>query len=75
MIPESVTVGTILESVSEGTTINLGNIDVQIMETPGHSSCSITAYVPQLLALFPSDGGGIPYKETVIVQRDPPGRE
>ena len=54
------------ESVSEGTTINLGNIDVQIMETPGHSSCSITAYVPQLLALFPSDGGGIPYKETIV---------
>jgi 2-aminobenzoylacetyl-CoA thioesterase len=58
--------GLLGESVYEGTTINLGGIEVQIMETPGHSSCSITAYVPQLRALFPSDGGGIPYKETIV---------
>lgn len=58
--------GLLGESVYEGTTINLGNIDVQIMETPGHSSCSISAYVPQLRVLFPSDGGGIPYKDTIV---------
>ncbi len=58
--------GLLGENVYEGTTINLGNIDVQIMETPGHSSCSISAYVPQLRALFPSDGGGIPYKNIIV---------
>ncbi len=52
--------------VSEGHTIDLGNLTVSILETPGHSSCSISAYVPELKALFPSDGGGIPHKDTII---------
>ena len=53
-------------SVSEGECIELGGMAVHIYETPGHSSCSISAYVPKLKALFPSDGGGIPYKQTII---------
>jgi 2-aminobenzoylacetyl-CoA thioesterase len=52
--------------VSEGDVIDLGNRQIQIFETPGHSSCSISAYVPQIKALFPSDGGGIPYKGTIL---------
>jgi glyoxylase-like metal-dependent hydrolase (beta-lactamase superfamily II) len=52
--------------VSEVDAIDLGNRQVQIFETPGHSSCSISAYVPQIRALFPSDGGGIPYKGTIL---------
>lgn len=52
--------------VSEGDVIALGNMDVHIFETPGHSSCSISAYVPRLKALFPSDGGGIPFQKTII---------
>jgi glyoxylase-like metal-dependent hydrolase (beta-lactamase superfamily II) len=35
-------------------------VEVRIVEMPGHSSCSIAAYVPSLRALFPSDAGGIP---------------
>ena len=54
------------EVISEGDVIDLGNREIQIFETPGHSSCSISAYVPQIRALFPSDGGGIPYKGTII---------
>lgn len=53
-------------SVSEGDRIDVGGIEVQIFETPGHSSCSISAYVPQIKALFASDGGGIPYLDTII---------
>jgi glyoxylase-like metal-dependent hydrolase (beta-lactamase superfamily II) len=53
-------------TVSEGTTMDLGGMNIQIFETPGHSSCSISAYVPEMEALFPSDGGGIPYGETII---------
>ena len=53
-------------TVSEGDCIELGEMPVQIYETPGHSSCSISAYVPALKALFPSDAGGIPYKQTII---------
>ncbi len=49
------------EAVGEGDAIDLGEgVKVQIMEMPGHSSCSIAAHVPSLKALFPSDAGGIP---------------
>jgi glyoxylase-like metal-dependent hydrolase (beta-lactamase superfamily II) len=49
------------EAVGEGDTIDLGEgVEVRIVEMPGHSSCSIAAYVPSLRALFPSDAGGIP---------------
>ena len=54
------------DTISEGDVIDLGDREIQIFETPGHSSCSISAYVPQIGALFPSDGGAIPYKGTII---------
>ena len=57
--------GSVLELVSGGSTINLGAMEVMILQTPGHSSCSISAYVPKLQAVFPSDGGGIPYKDSI----------
>jgi len=53
-------------AVSEGTVIDLGGVTVQVMETPGHSSCSVSAYVPEIRALFPSDGGGIPYGGSIL---------
>ena len=53
-------------TVSDGDCIELGGMVIQIYETPGHSSCSISAYVPKLKVLFPSDGGGVPYKQTII---------
>jgi glyoxylase-like metal-dependent hydrolase (beta-lactamase superfamily II) len=53
-------------SVAEGDRIPLGEVELHIIETPGHSSCHISAYAPGLKVLFPSDGGGIPYKETII---------
>ena len=52
--------------VSEGDQIEIDHIGVQIFETPGHSSCSISAYVPQIKALFASDGGGIPYRDMIV---------
>ena len=52
--------------VSERERIELGEMPVQIYETPGHSSCSISAYVPTMKVLFPSDAGGVPYKQTII---------
>lgn len=53
-------------TVSEGDRIDLGGVTLTIMETPGHSSCSITAYEPKLKALFASDAVGIPYRETAF---------
>ncbi|MBA4395961.1 MAG: hypothetical protein C0394_01015 [Syntrophus sp. (in: bacteria)] len=48
-------------SVGGGDVIDLGEITLQILDTPGHTNCSITAYEPSIKALFPSDGGGIPF--------------
>jgi 2-aminobenzoylacetyl-CoA thioesterase len=59
-------VGVSGDRISEGNVIDLGNRQIKIFETPGHSSCSISAYVPQIKALFPSDGGGIPYKGIIL---------
>lgn len=53
-------------AVVDGDRIDCGNQGVQIIEIPGHSSCSIAAYVPACKALFPSDGGGIPYGDRII---------
>ena len=53
-------------NVREGDQIDLGNLKVNILEIPGHSSCCIAAYVPEFKALFPTDGGGIPFDETIV---------
>ncbi|MDD5476355.1 MAG: MBL fold metallo-hydrolase [Syntrophales bacterium] len=53
-------------TVAEGDSIDCGSFEVRIFEIPGHSPCSIAAYVPALKALFPSDGGGIPLGKTII---------
>ena len=53
-------------TIREGDWIDLGGLEVSILEIPGHSSCSIAAYVPELKALFPTDGGGIPFDKTIV---------
>ena len=53
-------------AVSEGDEINLGDVKLQIFETPGHSSCAISAYEPDTKTLFPTDSGGIPFKQIVV---------
>src|SRR4030043_718464 len=54
------------KTIREGDRIDLGDLKVSILEIPGHSSCCIAAYVPELKALFPTDGGGIPFNQTII---------
>ncbi len=53
-------------TISEGNRIDLGGVELSIMETPGHSHCSLTAYEPTMKALFASDAVGIPYKDTAF---------
>lgn len=53
--------------LGEGDVIDLGDgVTVEIIEVPGHSTCSIAAYVLPDKALFASDAGGIPNYEDVI---------
>jgi len=54
------------KTLREGDRIDLGGLKVLILEIPGHSSCCIAAYVPELKALFPTDGGGIPFDKTIV---------
>jgi glyoxylase-like metal-dependent hydrolase (beta-lactamase superfamily II) len=55
------------ETLGQGSRIDLGNRHIEIHDTPGHSSCSISAYVPQLKALFPSDAAAIPYRDEYVI--------
>ncbi len=47
--------------------LDLGGEKIEILSTPGHSTCSISAYVPSLKVLFPSDAAAIPYREEFII--------
>ncbi len=53
-------------TVAGGDKIDLGGVTLSIIETPGHTNCSITAYEPGLKALFASDAGGIPFRDTTF---------
>jgi glyoxylase-like metal-dependent hydrolase (beta-lactamase superfamily II) len=49
------------QTVSDQDTVDLGKgITVRFLETPGHTQCSLSAYVPSLRVLFPSDAAAFP---------------
>ncbi len=53
--------------IKEGDRVDLGNgLIVEFTEVPGHSSCSIAAYVGKIRALFASDAAGIPNERGII---------
>ncbi|MCP4578196.1 MAG: hypothetical protein GY846_18145 [Deltaproteobacteria bacterium] len=54
------------KALSDGDRLGVEPFEGVIYETPGHSICSISYYIPALKALFPSDAGGIPYGETIL---------
>jgi glyoxylase-like metal-dependent hydrolase (beta-lactamase superfamily II) len=54
-------------SLSEENELDLGDTQIKFYETPGHSSCSISAYIPKLKTIFPSDAVAIPFKDEFII--------
>jgi glyoxylase-like metal-dependent hydrolase (beta-lactamase superfamily II) len=54
------------EPVKEGDRIDLGGVEVQILETPGHSPCMVSAYVPKMKVLFPSEAAGVPLGKMIL---------
>lgn len=47
--------------LKDGDEISLGNgMTIQFLSTPGHSPCSMSAYIPEEKALFISDSAGLP---------------
>lgn len=53
-------------TLAEGDVLECGDRPLQVMETPGHSSCSICLYEPVEKALFTSDAAGIPFGRYVF---------
>ena len=54
-------------TVGDGTSLAVDEFEVRIYETPGHSSCCVSAYVPELSALFCTDAAGIPYRDATLI--------
>jgi len=54
------------EVVKGGERVVWGGVELEIIDAPGHSSCSIAAYMPKARALFASDAGGIPFGEEIF---------
>lgn len=54
------------ETVGEGDLVSVGDLTLRILSTPGHSSCSVSAYLPEEKALFASDAGGIPFNDDIF---------
>jgi glyoxylase-like metal-dependent hydrolase (beta-lactamase superfamily II) len=52
--------------VGEGDVLTCSDLSLEIMEVPGHSSCSIAVYIPEEKALFASDAGGIPFGDKIF---------
>jgi len=52
--------------VKEEDILRCDDLSMEVMEVPGHSSCSIAIYVPQEKAMFASDAGGIPIGDRIF---------
>lgn len=49
----------VAEVLGEGDRVSCGDLSLEVMEVPGHSSCSIALYLRKEKALFASDAAGV----------------
>ena len=49
------------EVLGEGDRVQCGDLNLEVIEVPGHSSCSIALYLREEKALFASDAAGVRY--------------
>jgi len=54
------------EVVRDRDVLGCGGLAMEVLEVPGHSSCSIAIYVKDEQALFTSDAGGIPIGKKIF---------
>ena len=52
--------------VNDGDMLTCGDVNLQVLETPGHSTCSISLYMPEEKAIFVSDAVGISLGDKVF---------
>jgi len=53
-------------TVSDGDIIHCGDMELLILDVPGHSPCSMAVYIPEEKILSASDAGGIPYGDRIL---------
>ncbi|MFO8033337.1 MAG: MBL fold metallo-hydrolase [Desulfohalobiaceae bacterium] len=56
----------IQQTLADNDVLQEADFELQVLEVPGHSSCSIALYMPQEKALFASDSTGIPMGRDVF---------
>jgi glyoxylase-like metal-dependent hydrolase (beta-lactamase superfamily II) len=49
------------ETLAEGDRVPCGDLNLEVLEVPGHSSCSVALYLREEKALFASDAAGVRY--------------
>lgn len=54
------------ETVTQGDVLGCGDLDFEIIDVPGHSSCSMAIYIPGEKVLSASDSAGILYGNMVF---------
>jgi len=54
------------ETVSQGDVLSCGDLDFEVIDVPGHSSCSMAIYIPEEKVLSASDSAGIIYGNMVF---------
>lgn len=54
------------ETVAQGDVLGCGDLDFEIIDVPGHSSCSMAIYIPREKVLSASDSAGIIYGDMVF---------
>ena len=54
------------EVVKGGNILSCGDLSLEVIDTPGHSSCSLSVYLASEKALFASDAGGVSYGDQIF---------
>ncbi len=54
------------EVVKGGDILSCGDLSMEVIDVPGHSSCSVAVYVSEEKAMFASDAGGVPLGDQVF---------
>jgi glyoxylase-like metal-dependent hydrolase (beta-lactamase superfamily II) len=57
---------TVDEVVSEGSNIDLGSVHLEVVESPGHTRCSLMLWCPEEQLLFGSESLGVMMSETMV---------
>jgi glyoxylase-like metal-dependent hydrolase (beta-lactamase superfamily II) len=52
--------------LKEGDVLPCGDLSMEVIDVPGHSSCSVAVYVRQEKAMFASDAGGVPFGDQIF---------